>query len=314
MSFFGTLFKTAVGAGTGFLTGGPAGAAAGGISALTGSIAADKSKKATTQAVTAQTSGVQQLIDAAKAAQAQVGGYQQQSQDRQIAEANGNRDYQYNLNAPTIARGDDASADYAGFLNGDASGLTAFRDNTGYQDLLNTGLGAVNANASFRGARNSGAALKALQDRATGIADQSAGSYLGNLQPLISAGANARGLTAQIGQQTVGAINGAIDGAATANSQAAQNVAGAVGQGALIGADAQSNAALVNGKTQSNLISQLGSLGLDALTSKTGSSFNLNSLFGKKAAVPTGTVSSLSSLFKDPFSVSGTNYNTTRLF
>lgn len=327
MSFLGTILKTAVGAGTGFLTGGPAGAAAGGISALTGSLAAGKAKSGTTQAVSAQNAGIQQLIDAAKAAQTQIGQTQAQSEARQIETANANRDFQYGLSAPTIAQGDDASADYSGFLNGNANGIAAFRANTGYQDLLNTGLSSVNANAYAKGAGDSGAALKALQDRATGIADRSAQSYLGNLLPLISAGQNARQLNATVGSNTVGQINGAISGAAGANSSAAMNTGNMIGQGAMIGADANSNAALINGNNQSNNISQLGALGLDALSKFTGSSFggaggaggsggidlsSLKKLFGGSAG---GTTSGweINNLGSNPFAVSG-NYNTTRLF
>src|ERR1051325_1027951 len=56
------------------------------------------------------------------------------------------------MNQPAITRGNEAAALYSGVLGlGDqaasAQALNTWRGSTGYQDLLNTGLGAVNANA-----------------------------------------------------------------------------------------------------------------------------------------------------------------------
>jgi hypothetical protein len=215
--------------------------------------------------------------------------------DRQIAANEANRDYQYNLNAPTIQQGDTASNLYAGFLgaggntaastdwgsyvNGNqdalanwnairgtqsdtfggdiakfgqyhygqdgsrrdlsafttpaqngsqasAAALDTFRGSTGYQDLLKTGLGSVNANAYASGMGDSGATLKALQDRGTNIANTSAQQWLGNLGNLMSAGGQARGLVAGIGTNTVNASNAATQNAANASSNATLASAG----------------------------------------------------------------------------------------
>ena len=174
----------------------------------------------------------------------------QNSANAQIAAQEANRDYQYNLNAPTIETGAKGSDLYAGLLGagggtdyaayvqnnpdvlaeynrvgdqfgnledfgkfhyerfgqaegralpttssdgGSAKALETFRGSTGYKDLLKQGLGAVNSNAYARGMGDSGATLKALQDRGTSIADSSANQWLGGLGNLMSAGGQARG-------------------------------------------------------------------------------------------------------------------------
>lgn len=109
----------------------------------------------------------------------------------------------------------------AGAGGGSTEALEAFRGSTGYQDLLKTGLGAVNSNAYARGMGDSGATLKALQDRGTSIADSSAQSWLGNLGTLINAGGQARGLVAGVGTNAVAANNAATQSGADARSNAA---------------------------------------------------------------------------------------------
>lgn len=209
----------------------------------------------------------------------------------QIAAAEANRDYQYNLNAPTIDAGNRANELYSGFLgagdpakatdwaayvranpdamanwmaiqgstdaapfNGDIAAfgqyhynkdgarrdisaftdtgggsqaaLDTFRNSSGYQDLLKQGLGAVNANAYASGMGDSGATLKALQDRGTNIANSSAQQWLGNLGNLMSAGGQARGLVAGIGTNTVNSTNQSTQNAANASSNATLASAG----------------------------------------------------------------------------------------
>lgn len=56
-----------------------------------------------------------------------------------------------------------------------------FRNTPGYQFLQDEGARAVNANYAGRGALLSGAAMKALQDRAMGIADNTVQNYMKNL-------------------------------------------------------------------------------------------------------------------------------------
>lgn len=246
--------------------------------------------------------------------------YQLQATREQIAAANQNRDYQYNLNAPTINAADNATSLYSDFLgagggtnwgayvnanpdvladwnknvagtgqyasmadygkyhyntygqyegrdispyttsSGDAaaSALDTFRNSTGYQDLVKEGLAAVNSNAYARGMGDSGATLKALQDRGTSLADRSAQGWLGNLGNLINAGSSARGLVAGVGTNTVNSVN-----------QATQS-----------GADASSNAALINGQNWSNVLQNIGNSAAYAY----GSSYGGGSGYGSGAA------------------------------
>jgi hypothetical protein len=162
---------------------------------------------------------------------------QQQTTREQIAANNANRQQLVGLSQPTIDRGNAAGATYAGLLGvgGDpaasAAALKTYRDSTGYQDLLDTGFGGVNANAYAKGMGDSGATLKALQTRGMNIANQNQQTYLGNLGNLISSGDSAIGAVAGVSTETLRANNAALQGASDAN------------QGALIsGATAQQGA------------------------------------------------------------------------
>ena len=104
---------------------------------------------------------------------------------------------------------------------------------------MREGLGAVNANAYAGGLSQSGATYKALQNRGMGLADQSAQQWGGNLMGLAGLGQNAFGTIAGVGQNTTNNITNAM-----------QN-----------GADAQGNAALVNGNNWSQILQGIGNAG-----------------------------------------------------
>lgn len=135
-----------------------------------------------------------------KAAQAST-----DSTSQQIAAANANRDYQYNLNAPTIAGGQTADARIQALLGlgGDtqAAGqaFDQYRQSTGYDFRLGQGENAINSNAYARGMANSGATLKALTQYGQNIGSQEFGNYLGQLGGVSAQGANARSLVAGVG-------------------------------------------------------------------------------------------------------------------
>ncbi len=142
---------------------------------------------------------------------------------------------------------DGSGRDLSNFTSGAGDGgsgaaLDAFRGSTGYKDLVREGLAAVNSNAYARGMGNSGATLKALQDRGTSLADRSAQGWMGNLGTLINAGNAARGNVAGVGQSSVAATNAALSGAA----------------------DASSNAALASGANWSNVLQNLGNAAIYA--------------------------------------------------
>ncbi len=188
---------------------------------------------------------------------------QQQVAQQQIAANNTNRDFVTNLEQPLIDRGNRASSLLGGFLGtegGDqaASALNTYRSSTGYQDLLNTGLGSVNSNAYARGLGASGATLKALQAKGMALADQSSGNWLNGLNNLAQTGNAAIGNIAGVATQTTGANNAALGNAADATSN------GALQQGAIWNRAVQNLAnvgsSFVGGGGASGLSSSYGSM------------------------------------------------------
>lgn len=185
---------------------------------------------------------------AKKAAKTQANATQQQ-----IAANNANQQMIRGLSQPAIDRGNAAGQIYSGLLGagGDpaaaASALSTFRGSTGYQDLLNTGLGAVNANAYARGTGDSGATLKALQERGMNLANQNVQQYLGNLNTLM-----------QTGNSAIGNVSGVATNTVQANNAALQAGADASGNAALIGANGWNNALRNLTNIGSNLASSYG--------------------------------------------------------
>jgi hypothetical protein len=163
---------------------------------------------------------------------------QQQTVQMQIAASNANLAKITGLEQPTIDRGNAAGTTYAGLLGvgGDpaasAAALNTYRSSTGYQDLLNTGLGAVNSNAYARGLGDSSATLKDLQTKGMAIADQNQQQYLGNLNNLIQTGNSAIGNIAGVNTATTQANNAALQTGANASSNASLLQSSAL-QGAL---------------------------------------------------------------------------------
>jgi hypothetical protein len=156
---------------------------------------------------------------------------QQQTARDQIAAVERNRDMLLNLNQGTIDRGESAGklfGDFVGLGDGaaSASALDTYRGSTGYQDLLDTGLSAVNANAYARGMGDSGATLKALQRKGMAIADQSSGDWLSRLDRMIGYGQQAIGTAAGVSTNATNAINSANQNSADAQSNAALASAG----------------------------------------------------------------------------------------
>lgn len=163
---------------------------------------------------------------------------QQQTTQMQIAANDRTRAELTGLSQPAINRGNSAGDIFAGLLGagGDpaasAAALGTYRDSTGYQDLLKTGLGGVTANAYAGGLGDSGATMKALQTRGMNIANQNQQQYLGNLNTLIQTGNSAIGNVSGVATQTTAANNAAMQNGADASSNAAL-AGGAAWQGAL---------------------------------------------------------------------------------
>jgi hypothetical protein len=162
---------------------------------------------------------------------------QAQTARDQIAAIERNRQQILGLSQPTIDRGNSAATIYAGMLGagGDPTAskaaLDTWRGSVGYQDLVDQGLGAVNANAYARGMGGSGATLKALQRTGANIANQSAQQYMGNLGNLIAAGNSAIGNVAGVNTSATNAINGINQNTADAQGNAALAQSGAMQNG-----------------------------------------------------------------------------------
>lgn len=195
----------------------------------------------------------------------------QQTAQKQIAAAQQNQQYLTGLSQPTLDRGNQAGALTANFLgmNGGtaaADALSTYRGSTGYQDLLNEGLGAVNANAYARGMGDSGATLKALQTRGMSLADRSSGDWLSRLGGL-----------QQLGQQAVGNIAGVA-------MNTTNNIAG-YNQNA---SDAQGNSALIQSANWQKALQGVFNAGSYAMGSSFGGGQQGQNNYGVKPMYPYG--------------------------
>jgi len=94
------------------------------------------------------------------------------------------------------------------------AGLERFKQGTGYQNILRSAMEGVTANSAARGLLNSGAALRAYQDRSADLADRTYQNYLaqvlGGAQTATGNAQNFAGLIGQAGQ--VGPTQGALGG------------------------------------------------------------------------------------------------------
>jgi hypothetical protein len=106
-----------------------------------------------------------------------------------------------------------------------------FQQTPGYQFLQNEAMRGVMANQSARGMVNSGATLRALQDRAAGIADQSYGQYMNRLAALSGIGQTAAGQGASAAQGYGGQAAGVMGQGAQAQNQFLTQGAGALASG-----------------------------------------------------------------------------------
>lgn len=179
---------------------------------------------------------------------------QQKTAEEQMAQTKQFYDDSVARYQPDITQGNAASSLYAGLLGdgGDAASSAAalqqWKNSTDYQNTLNEALNGVNASAYAAGMGRSGAAMKALQDRAATVADGTLQQYLGNLNTQVQTGANAKA-----------ALTGAATTAVTSNNATAQNAA-----------NAASNAALSTGNTTASLLGNLGNLAATAYQSSYG--------------------------------------------
>lgn len=167
---------------------------------------------------------------------------------------------------PTYDRGEAAQSrvqTLLGLPGGDGSNpQAALAATPGYQFALKQSLASSNANAYASGLGNSGAALKALQDRAAGLATQNYNNYVGQLGSVADRGVSAMNGIVQQGNYTTGATN-----TLTQNN-----------------ADSQSANAVYQGNNLANIIKGVANAGGQAF----GSSYGATPVAG---ATPQGTTS-----------------------
>lgn len=145
-------------------------------------------------------------------------------------------------------------------LGGDGEQAAAqanFRNTPGYQFLQDEGARAVNSSYAGQRLLKSGAAMKALQDRAMGIADTTYGSYMDRLLGTIGQSQAASGLIGDSGKYTEGT------GSSTSN-QASNSVSSSTGsslsQNTASSQGYSSSVSKGSGKSGSGLLGQILSL------------------------------------------------------
>jgi len=133
---------------------------------------------------------------------------------------------------PTIDRGNQAANVYSGLLGlGDTATANAayntYLGSTNYGAAYKAAMDGVNANAYAQGIGRSGAAFKALQDRAGDVANGYLQNYLGNLNSQVQTGANGLAALTGVGQNNVTAQTAQTNNAANAASNASLSTAAA---------------------------------------------------------------------------------------
>jgi len=154
---------------------------------------------------------------------------------------------------PAFDRGDDAQAriqTMLGLSGGDgANAQEILTETPGYRFAVSEALKGVNANAAASGMLQSGAAMRALEDRAGNLATQNYNNYVGQLSTVADRGVNAMNGIVQQGNSTTAQQN-----------QVTQN-----------GADSASAAAVYQGNNLANILKGVAGAGASAFGSSYGS-------------------------------------------
>lgn len=160
---------------------------------------------------------------------------QQRASDAQIAEARRQFDLTRSDNEPFRQAGVGAITAQQALLGLGAdpaaqeAAFARWRNSTGYQFGLNESLRAVQQGAAARGGLYSGAAMKALQDRGSQVANQGFGTYFGQIGALAGQGQVANAANQQAGASFINAYGTASQNAANARASAYQQQANAWG-------------------------------------------------------------------------------------
>lgn len=137
--------------------------------------------------------------------------------------------------------------------------LNAFYDTQFYQFPLQQGLDAINANYGARGLLQSGAAIKALDKYASGVASGGFGDYLQTLGSQQALGANAASNIAGMNANYANSLTGLGTGYADAITGANNNLANAQGNYASNIGNINANAITANANNTNAMIGGIGS-------------------------------------------------------
>jgi hypothetical protein len=111
------------------------------------------------------------------------------------------------------------------------AGYRGFQETPGYQFQLKEGLGAVEGGAAARGGLMSGAAMKALQARGQGIANNEYNNFIARLTQGTNRGIQGAGMTGSAGQNFVANNSNALAGIGNAGAAGSIGVSNALNQG-----------------------------------------------------------------------------------
>jgi hypothetical protein len=124
------------------------------------------------------------------------------------------QEYQQGLDLlqPSIDAGNTARGYQLGALGlpggvDSATATAAFRNSPGYQFALKQGLNSAQTSAAANGSLFSGGTLKALNDFASGMADQNFGDWFNRVGGISGAGSSAAGQAINLGSSTAGNLS-----------------------------------------------------------------------------------------------------------
>lgn len=118
----------------------------------------------------------------------------------------------------------------AGLLSGDASGFNAYKDATGFDQLIQEGSRGITGNAAAGGLLRSGGTGKAIANYGNMMQNQYADQYLTRALNLAGLGMNAGQLIASTGQTAQSTSKGAKPGLLDYGMAGASLVAGGKGK------------------------------------------------------------------------------------
>jgi hypothetical protein len=156
----------------------------------------------------------------------------QQTSDSSSQSASGNHAYDYLMQQlnPQVGTGGAAMGQIGALLgvggdkNAANAGYSNFMNSSGYQNIFDQAMKGVTGSAAAKGTLNSGATLKALQNTGAGLAQQSFGNYLGNLQGLVNSGQSAAGLIGNAGQYSNSSSTSHSTGTSNASGKSSNGI------------------------------------------------------------------------------------------